>query len=64
MFAVIAVIAFFSADIVQASGTSNSPLDVMDATSVNPLQPHLNSQSNYSLPTLPKPLSKREIVLQ
>lgn len=64
MFVVITVIAFFSADIVQASGTSNSPLDVTDATSVSPLQPNLNSQSNYSLPTLPKLLSKREIVLQ
>ena len=36
MFVVMAVIAFFSTDIVQASGTSNSPLDVMDATRVRP----------------------------
>ena len=64
MFVVMAVIAFFSANDVQASGTSNSQLDVMDATSVRPLQPHLNAQSKYYLPKLPKLLSKREIVLQ
>ncbi len=64
MFVVMAVIAFFSADIVQASGTSNSPLDVMDATSVKPLQKQRNSQDKLPVQKLPKLLSKRESILQ
>lgn len=64
MFVVMAVIAFFSADIVQASGTSNSPLDVMDATSVKPLQKQRNSQDKFPVQKLPKLLSKRESILQ
>ena len=64
MFVVMAVIAFFSTDIVQASGTSNSPLDVMDATSVRPLQKQRNSQDKLPVQKLPKLLSKRESILQ
>ena len=64
MFVVMAVIAFFSAYIVQASGTSNSPLDVMDATSVKPLQKQRNSQDKLPVQKLPKLLSKRESILQ
>ena len=59
-----AVIAFFSTDIVQASGTSNSPLDVMDATSVRPLQKQRNSRDKLPVQKLPKLLSKRESILQ
>ena len=64
MFVVMAVIAFFSTDIVQASGTSNSPLDVMDATSVRPLQKQRNSRDKLPVQKLPKLLSKRESILQ
>ena len=64
MFVVIAVIAFFSSNVVQASGTSNSPLDVMDATSVRPLQKQRNSQDKLPVQKLPKLLSKRESILQ
>lgn len=64
MFVVMAVIAFFSANVVQASGTSNSPLDVMDATSVRPLQKQRNSQDKLPVQKLPKLLSKRESILQ
>lgn len=64
MFVVMAVIAFFSANVVQASGTSNSPLDVMDATSVRPLQKQRNSQDKFPVQKLPKLLSKRESILQ
>ena len=64
MFVVMAVIAFFSTDIVQASGTSNSPLDVRDATSVKPLQKQRNSQDKLPVQKLPKLLSKRESILQ
>lgn len=64
MFVVMAVIAFFSANVVQASGTSNSPLDVRDATSVRPLQKQRNSQDKLPVQKLPKLLSKRESILQ
>ncbi|MCX0278498.1 hypothetical protein [Bombilactobacillus mellis] len=64
MFVVMAVIAFFSANVVQAIGTSNSPLDVMDATSVRPLQKQRNSQDKLPVQKLPKLLSKRESILQ
>ncbi len=64
MFVVMAVIAFFSTDIVQASGTSNSLLDLMDATSVRPLQKPRNSQDKLPVQKLPKLLSKRESILQ
>lgn len=64
MFVVMAVIAFFSANVVQASGTSNSPLDVMDATSVKPLQKQKNSQDKLPVQKLPKLLSKRESIFQ
>ena len=64
MFVVMAVIAFFSANVVQASGTSNLPLDVMDATSVRPLQKQRNSRDKLPVQKLPKLLSKRESILQ
>ena len=64
MFVVMAVIAFFSANVVQASGTSNLPLDVMDATSVRPLQKQRNSRDKLPVQKLPKLLSKRESVFQ
>ena len=64
MFVVMAVIVFFSANVVQASGTSNSPLDVMDATSVRPLQKQRNSRDKLPVQKLPKLLSKRESILQ
>lgn len=64
MFVVMAVIAFFSANVVQASGTSNSPLDVRDATSVRPLQKQRNYQDKLPVQKLPKLLSKRESILQ
>ena len=64
MFVVMAVIAFFSANVVQASGTSNSLLDLMDATSVRPLQKQRNSQDKLPVQKLPKLLSKRESILQ